>query len=103
MQQRLWRSTCVLRYLFAAHGCCEHFKGLSSPAFAVRHFLTFLFFRLSCICSSRCSQEIRGFAERAGYEFRLFSGETIRLEPDGTFYVDDRECSGDAFEGAALC
>ncbi|CAN0474490.1 unnamed protein product [Laminaria digitata] len=48
-------------------------------------------------------QEAVAFPENAGYEFRMMSGETIRLETDGTFFIDDTLCSGDAFMGADLC
>nr|CAQ51446.1 putative vanadium-dependent iodoperoxidase 3 [Laminaria digitata] len=48
-------------------------------------------------------QEAVTFPENAGYEFNLMSGETIRLETDGTFFINDRLCSGDAFMGADLC
>ena len=49
------------------------------------------------------SQEAVAFPENEGYEFRLMSGQTIRLETDGSFFIDDRQCSGDAFVGADLC
>nr|CAF04025.1 vanadium-dependent iodoperoxidase 1 [Laminaria digitata] len=48
-------------------------------------------------------QEAVAYPENAGYEFRLMSGKTIRLETDGTFFIDDTLCSGDAFMGADLC
>ncbi|CAM9093034.1 unnamed protein product [Laminaria digitata] len=48
-------------------------------------------------------QEAVAFPENEGYEFRLMSGQTIRLETDGSFFIDDRQCSGDAFVGADLC
>lgn len=44
-----------------------------------------------------------GFPENAGYEFNLMSGERMRIEPDGSFFVDDRLCEGDAFQGVHLC
>ena len=43
------------------------------------------------------------YPENAGYEFRLMSGQTIRLETDGSSFIDDIQCSGDAFMGADLC
>lgn len=43
------------------------------------------------------------FPENQAYEFRLMAGGTIRLEPDGTFHVDGKKCSGYAFLGADLC
>ncbi|CAN0517654.1 unnamed protein product, partial [Laminaria digitata] len=48
-------------------------------------------------------QEAVAFPENEGYEFRLMSGETIRLKTDGSFYIDGKLCSGDAFIGADLC
>lgn len=41
--------------------------------------------------------------ENDPYEFRLFAGETIRLDPDGSFYIDGVACGGEAFSGADLC
>lgn len=55
------------------------------------------------IVLSKLYQEIEGFPEQAGYEFNLFNGETIKLEPGGSFYIDGHKCSGVLFEGAALC
>ena len=43
------------------------------------------------------------FPENEGYEFRLMSGQTIRLETDGSFFIDDTQCSGHAFMRADLC
>lgn len=43
------------------------------------------------------------FPENQAYEFRLMAGETIRLETDGSFFVNSKRCSGDAFTGAAAC
>ena len=41
--------------------------------------------------------------ENGAFEFRLMAGETIRLEPDGSFYIDDIQCIGEAFVGVDLC
>ena len=49
------------------------------------------------------SQEVAGFPERNGYHFRLFSGETIKIKPDGSFHIAERKCSGKAFLGIAHC
>ena len=43
------------------------------------------------------------FPENQPYEFRLLSGQTIRLEPDGSFYIGNSKCKGEAFMGAHLC
>ncbi|CAM9112449.1 unnamed protein product, partial [Laminaria digitata] len=48
-------------------------------------------------------QEVMAFPENQSYEFRLMAGETIRLEPDGSFYVDGNKCSGDTFLGVGGC
>ncbi|CAM9167488.1 unnamed protein product, partial [Laminaria digitata] len=45
-------------------------------------------------------QEVRSLPENRGFEFRLMSGQTIRLEPDGSFYIDENKCRGEAFMGA---
>ena len=44
-----------------------------------------------------------GFPENQSYHFRLLSGETIRLEPDGSFYVNGCKCEGDTFLGVGSC
>lgn len=49
------------------------------------------------------AQEVMAFPENQPYEFRLLAGETIRLEPDGSFYVDGQKCSGDTFLGVSGC
>ena len=49
------------------------------------------------------SQEAVAFPENEPYEFRLMSGQTIRLETDGSFFIDNKKCSGEAFMGADLC
>lgn len=41
--------------------------------------------------------------ENGPFEFRLMAGQTIRLEPDGSFFIDDNKCSGAAFMGVDLC
>ena len=43
------------------------------------------------------------FPENEPYEFRLMSGQTIRLETYGSFFIDNKRCSGEAFMGADLC
>ncbi|CAM9093102.1 unnamed protein product [Laminaria digitata] len=48
-------------------------------------------------------QEAVAFPENEAYEFRLMSGQTIRLETDGSFFIDDKKCSGDAYMGADQC
>ena len=53
--------------------------------------------------SSLRSQEVVAFPENEPYEFRLMSGQTIRLETDGSFFIDNKRCSGEAFMGADLC
>lgn len=49
------------------------------------------------------SQEVVAFPENEPFEFRLMSGQTIRLEPDGSFFIDNHRCNGVAFMGADLC
>lgn len=44
-----------------------------------------------------------GFPEGHFYEFRLFTGETIKLDHDGEFYIDGKRCAGAAFTGADNC
>ena len=49
------------------------------------------------------SQELITLPEQEPYEFRLMVGETIRLEPDGSFFIDDVECVGPAYTGVDDC
>ena len=53
--------------------------------------------------SSLRSQEAVAFPENEPDEFRLMSGQTIRLETDGSYFIDNKRCSGEAFMGADLC
>ncbi|CAN0448276.1 unnamed protein product [Ascophyllum nodosum] len=39
-------------------------------------------------------QELMTFAEESTFEFRLFTGEVIKLFQDGTFSIDDFICPG---------
>ncbi|CAN0450655.1 unnamed protein product, partial [Laminaria digitata] len=48
-------------------------------------------------------QEAVEFPEQHAYEFRLMGGQIIKLQPDGSFYVDNTKCAGDSFMGAHLC
>ena len=48
-------------------------------------------------------QEVRTLPEDHFYEFRLFTGETIKLDHTGEFYVDGERCSGAAFTGVNDC
>ena len=48
-------------------------------------------------------QEAVAFPENEPYEFRLMKGEKIRLETDGSFFVNNKRCSGEAFMGADQC
>ena len=43
------------------------------------------------------------FAEEATFEFRLFTGEVIKLFQDGTFSIDGDICSGLVYTGVADC
>lgn len=49
------------------------------------------------------SQEVSQLPEDEAYEFRLMAGQTIRLEPDGSVYLDDKKCSRDSFVGVDSC
>ena len=53
--------------------------------------------------SSLRSQEVVAFPENEPYEFRLMPGHAIRLETNGSFFIDNKRCSGEAFMGADLC
>ncbi|CAN0371798.1 unnamed protein product [Scytosiphon promiscuus] len=44
-----------------------------------------------------------GFPESGGFEFRLMAGETGRIESDGTFFVNDKQCSSENFQGVDAC
>ena len=48
-------------------------------------------------------QELMGLAEGEPYEFHLLGGETIRLEADGTFFIDGVQCTGEAYTGVDAC
>ncbi|CAN0535554.1 unnamed protein product, partial [Scytosiphon promiscuus] len=48
-------------------------------------------------------QEVSQLPEGEAYEFRLMSGETIRLEQDGTHYLDNSQCEGESFTGVQYC
>lgn len=54
-------------------------------------------------CSLHLVQELVGLPEGYYYEFRLFTGETIKLDYDGKFYIDGALCSGAAFTGVDNC
>ena len=43
------------------------------------------------------------FAEEATFEFRLFTGEVIKLFQDGTFSVDGNICPGEVYTGVSDC
>ena len=48
-------------------------------------------------------QEVGTLPEDHFYEFRLFTGETIKLDHTGDFYIDGERCSGVAFTGVNDC
>ncbi|CAN0441852.1 unnamed protein product [Ascophyllum nodosum] len=48
-------------------------------------------------------QELMTFAEESTFEFRLFTGEVIKLFQDGTFSIDDFVCPGLVYTGVADC
>ena len=48
-------------------------------------------------------QEIGTLPEDHFYEFHLFTGETIKLDHTGDFYIDGQRCSGAAFTGVNDC
>ena len=43
------------------------------------------------------------FAEEATFEFRLFTGEVIKLFQDGAFSIDGNICSGSVYTGVPDC
>ena len=43
------------------------------------------------------------FAEESNFEFRLFTGEVIKLFQDGTFSIDGSICPGLVYTGVAAC
>lgn len=43
------------------------------------------------------------YPEQFPFEFRLFTGETIKLNPDGTFSVDGTTCDGEVYTGVDDC
>ena len=49
------------------------------------------------------TQEVMTFAENFPFEFRLFTGEIVKLNPDGSFSVDGVTCEGLVFTGAEDC
>ena len=49
------------------------------------------------------NQEVMTFAENFPFEFRLFTGEIVKLNPDGSFSVDGVTCQGLVFTGAEDC
>ena len=49
------------------------------------------------------TQELMTFAEESTFEFRLFTGEVIKLFQDGTFSIDDFICPGLVYTGVADC
>ncbi|CAN0475827.1 unnamed protein product [Ascophyllum nodosum] len=48
-------------------------------------------------------QELMTFAEESTFEFRLFTGEVIKLFQDGTFSINDFICPGLVYTGVADC
>ena len=48
-------------------------------------------------------QEVSQLPEGEAYEFRLMSGEVIRLEQDGSHYLDDTKCDEDSYMGVGYC
>ncbi|CAM9992880.1 unnamed protein product, partial [Ascophyllum nodosum] len=48
-------------------------------------------------------QELMTFAEEATFEFRLFTGEVIKLFQDGAFSIDGNICSGSVYTGVPDC
>lgn len=51
----------------------------------------------------RYTQELMSFTENFTYEFRLFSGNVIKLYPDGGFSIDGNTCNGDVYTGVEDC
>ena len=49
------------------------------------------------------SQEVSQLPEGEAYEFRLFSGEVIKLEMDGSHFLDGKLCKGESFMGIENC
>ena len=49
------------------------------------------------------TQEVMTFAENFPFEFRLFTGEIIKLIPDGSFSIDGVTCQGLVFTGVEDC
>lgn len=43
------------------------------------------------------------YPEQFPYEFRLFTGETIKLDPDGTVGINGQTCDGDIYTGVDDC
>ena len=48
-------------------------------------------------------QELMSFAEDYSFEFRLLTGEVLKLNQDGSFSIDGSTCSGDVYTGVADC
>lgn len=43
------------------------------------------------------------YPEKYHYDFRLFTGEEIKLFPDGTFTIDGKYCVGQIYTGVEDC
>lgn len=48
-------------------------------------------------------QEVVLYPEAYPYRFRLFTGEPIEVNPDGTFSIDGNLCNGDVYTGVDKC
>ncbi|CAN0016257.1 unnamed protein product, partial [Ascophyllum nodosum] len=48
-------------------------------------------------------QELIAFPEDDSLEFRVFTGEVIKLYPDGTFSIDGRTCKENVYNGVSEC
>lgn len=44
-----------------------------------------------------------GYPEIGGFEFRLMDGETIRIETNGNFFINDKLCRSENFQGVDAC
>ena len=65
--------------------------------------IVFLFHQSHKAVLPHLAQELVTFPEEHFYEFRLFTGETIKLDHTGDFFIDGNRCSGYAFTGVDDC
>lgn len=52
------------------------------------------------MCITTDQQEVESFPERAPYLFRLFHGDVVQLNPNGSFLVNGKVCAGPVYTGA---